>query len=66
METTNRRTGYSSFSGNKILIVFKNVSILDEGYKLGCHDPDQDEIQNNILGDQEDEEDPYNDDQVDK
>ena len=27
VETTNRRTGYSSFSGNKILIVFKNVSI---------------------------------------
>ena len=39
---------------------------LDEGYKLGCHDPDQDEMQYDILGDQEDEEDPYNDDEVDK
>ena len=59
METTNRRTGYSSFSGNKMDHCFVcTMYVYMQGYKLGCQDLD--DMQLDYQEDsEEEEEDPY-------
>ena len=59
METTNRRTGYSSFYGNKMDHCFVcTVYVYLQGYKLGCQDLD--DMHYDVPEDSEEEdEDPY-------